>query len=382
MRILIVNDQFFAANNGMTISARRFAHALEEIGHDVRVASTGEPGDTPYRMEPFHLPFVDGIIIAQGMTFAKPNDDLLREAVAGADVVHLMTPFPLERHAMSVAQELGRPFTAGFHVQPENVSSSAHLKDVKFVNDDLYAAFYRYFYRYCDLVHCPSEFIASQLREHGYKNRLVVISNGIDPDFHWRKSPKAPEYEGQFLVMMTGRYSIEKRQDVLIDAVALSRYADRIRLVLAGQGPRRDFLAKRAEKLPIPPVMRFFSKEELLGLLSQADLYVHAADIEIEAMACMEAFACGLVPVIADSPRSATPQFSLDERCLFPAGDPAALAERIDWWLSHPDERAEMERRYAESAKAYALPVCIRKAEAMFRQAVEDAAAGATQHFD
>ena len=34
-----------------------------------------------------------------------------------------------------------------------------------------------------------------------------------------------------------------------------------------------------------------------------SDLYVHAADVEIEAMSCMEAFAGGLVPVIANSPQ-------------------------------------------------------------------------------
>ena len=46
-------------------------------------------------------------------------------------------------------------------------------------------------------------------------------------------------------------------------------------------------------------------------------------------MSCMEAFAGGLVPAIANSPKSATPQFALDERSLFPAGDSAALAEKI-----------------------------------------------------
>lgn len=83
-----------------------------------------------------------------------------------------------------------------------------------------------------------------------------------------------------------------------------------------------------------------------------ADLYVHTSDAEIEAMSCMEAFACGLVPVIADSPRSATPQFALDERSLFPAGDADALAERIDWWIEHPQEREEMEHRYADHASS------------------------------
>ena len=49
--------------------------------------------------------------------------------------------------------------------------------------------------------------------------------------------------------------------------------------------------------------------------------YTHLDVYKRQAMSCMEAFACGLVPVIADSPRSATPQFALDERSLFPAGD-------------------------------------------------------------
>lgn len=103
-----------------------------------------------------------------------------------------------------------------------------------------------------------------------------------------------------------------------------------------------------------------------------ADLYVHTSDAEIEAMSCMEAFACGLVPVIADSPRSATPQFALDERSLFPAGDSDALAQRIDWWIEHPEERKDMELRYAEHAKQYALEKSIEQTEEMFRMAIEE----------
>ena len=372
MNILIVNDQFFSANNGMTISSRRFAECLRRDGYNVRIASTAAPGQTPYRMETYHLPVFDNLVTAQGMAFALPDDAVLREAVEWADVVHLYVPFALERHALRIAQELGKPYTAAFHVQPENISSSIHLKDAGFVNSGIYEGFYRYFYRYCDLVHCPSEFIAGELRRHGYHNRLVVISNGIDPDFHYQRREKDPEFEGQFLIMMTGRYSIEKRQDVLIEAIARSRYASRIRLVLAGQGPRRAFLERCAKKLPVPPVLRFFPKDELIRLLSQADLYVHAADIEIEAMACMEAFATGCVPVIADSPRSATPQFALDSRSLFPAGDADALAERIDYWLSHPENRCVMGQRYAESAAPYALAHCVHQAEEMFETAVRE----------
>ena len=83
-------------------------------------------------------------------------------------------------------------------------------------------------------------------------------------------------------------------------------------------------------------------------------------------------FAKALVPIIADSPRSATPQFALDENSLFPAGDSAALARKIDWWIAHPEEREKMERRYAEHAKQYALERSIEQTEEMFRQAIAE----------
>ncbi len=123
---------------------------------------------------------------------------------------------------------------------------------------------------------------------------------------------------------------------MLIEACAKCRHAHEIQVILAGKGPLEKKYRHLAEKLPNPVVMEFYEPERLLEILHMADLYVHTSDAEIEAMSCMEAFACGLVPVIADSPRSATPQFALDERSLFPAGDADALAQRIDWWIEHP----------------------------------------------
>ena len=83
--------------------------------------------------------------------------------------------------------------------------------------------------------------------------------------------------------------------------------------------------------------------------------------------------ASGLVPVIADSPLSATPQFALDGRSLFPADDAAALARKIDYWLENGAEREAMGRRYAESAARYRLASSAQKAEEMFHEAIAEA---------
>ena len=48
MKILIVIDQFDDANNGTTISAKRFAEGLIDLGHEVYVVSTGKPNENKY----------------------------------------------------------------------------------------------------------------------------------------------------------------------------------------------------------------------------------------------------------------------------------------------------------------------------------------------
>lgn len=105
-----------------------------------------------------------------------------------------------------------------------------------------------------------------------------MISNGIDGDFVYRKAEKSPELADKFVILNIGRFSNEKRQDILIEAAARSKYADRIQLVFAGQGPNQKKYEQLAEKLPHAPIMRFFTKAELMDIMAMSDLYVHAAD--------------------------------------------------------------------------------------------------------
>lgn len=57
-------------------------------------------------------------------------------------------------------------------------------------------------------------------------------------------------------------------------------------------------------------------------------------------ISCLEAISCGLVPVISNSPRCATKAYALTARSLFQFDSPKDLADKIDWWLDHPQERA------------------------------------------
>ncbi len=214
--------------------------------------------------------------------------------------------------------------------------------------------------------------MADQLVRHGYKAKLHAISNGVADNFVYTKNAKPAELQDSFVLLMIGRLSKEKRQDVLIKAVSESRYADKIQLIFAGKGPQKERYKHLAANLTHNPIFTFCTQEELIKIISYSDLYVHTADAESEAIACIEAFSCGLIPIIADGEQSATPQFALDERSLFTAGKPKSLAEKIDYWLDNPEERKKQELVYAEYGKEFAHETCVQKMIRMFEEEISD----------
>jgi len=373
MKILIVIDQYDGANNGTTISARRFVENLRKRGNEVRVISTGKKDENKYTVKKIRLfPVANWIVTSQGMIFARANKKKLEEAIAWADIVHFYMPFFLSIKGMKIAQKMKKPMTAAFHVQPENITYTIGLGKKEKVNDKIYTIFRDSFFNQFRHIHCPSNFIASELIKHNYTAKMHVISNGIEPEWQYRKEEKPETLKDKIVITMVGRLSGEKRQDLLIDAVGKSKYADKIQLIFAGKGPKQAKYEKQSESLQNKPIFNFYPNEELRKILGYTDLYVHTSDAEIEAISCIEAIATGLVPVIAKSDKSATSQFALDERSKFEAGDSSDLANKIDYWLDHPEERKEMEEKYAEHAKQYGIAESMKKIEQMFKEEMNE----------
>ena len=373
MNIVLAIDQYDIGNNGTTMSSRNLVNALREKGHNVRILGMGTEGEDKFVLPELHIPLATPIAHSQGMAFAKPVEETIRAALKGADVVHFYMPFlPLAVKTKKIAEEMGIATTAAFHVQPENITYNCGLSRSKAAPERIYEYFKKHYYEGYKHVHCPSKFIASELKRHNYSAKLHVISNGVDNCFTYTKNEKPEELKDKFSILMIGRLSKEKRQDLLIEAAALSKYSDKIQLFFAGKGPKASKYEKLGEKLKNKPDFSFYTKEELKYKMSTCDLYVHPADVEIEAISCIEAFSTGLVPVISASDKSATGQFALDDRSLFKPGDAQDLANKIDYWIEHPVEREQMGHAYSKHGEQFRLSHCATMMEEMFYEAIED----------
>lgn len=373
LTIALVMDTIGNKGNGTSNSALQYAHELERQGHHVRLVGIGAP-EYPARVS--HVPLVSWVAAKQQMQFAEPSETLFRTAFRGADVVHIYLPFRFGRHALKAARAMGIPVTAGFHLQPENVTYSAGpLKYVPGISSFLYWLFRVWLYRNVGHIHAPTEMIAGQLRAHGYKAKLHVISNGYTARFTSKRQRVAGESTPvPFRIVASGRLTHEKDHITLIKAIARCRHAKDIELTICGTGPLQRYLRFRAHRLLHRPAsIGFHRNADMPALLRSCDLFVHPSIVDIESLSVIEGMASGLVPVIASSELSAAGQFALLDESLFPVRDVAALAQRIDWWIDHPQELAVWGERYAKHTKEhYSVEASVAKFVDMERETIAD----------
>lgn len=386
MKILFVLECANQLTNGTSSSCLRFAEELEKKGHEVSIIGydhiTNGGWHRYYGLPKYKMPFADGAIVKDGFLLCKMVYKTIEEAIIGQDLVHLFLPFKLSNVCRLYAQKHGVAVTTAMHIVPQNCTAAIHLGWSKLINGIILLSFKRYLFNQVRYIHCPSPMAARLMDKFHFKNSEArVISNGVIPFFHTIPVQRPKEYQDKFIVCMSGRLADEKRQDLIIKAVARSKYNDRIQVILCGQGPNKDRYLKLAKKLANPIQIKFCSYEELREIMNYIDLYIHASDYEIEGIAAMEAITCGAVPLISDHPYCATKDFALDqEHCLFKHGSPKDLQRKIDWFYENPEELQRLRGLYLKDAPKYALANQVDALEQMFLDAYQEQKEGKDLH--
>lgn len=370
MKIAVVCDVYGKENNGTAVVTYNLIRFLESEGYDVRIlcadqASKGKPNH--YVVPNLNLgKHLNAYVAKIGVSLAKPDKKIIREALEGVDAVHIMVPLPLGMSTIKIAKKMGLPVTAGFHIQAENITAYFKLNRSKLANKLANRFIYNHLYRHVDAIHYPTKLVRDSFESGiGRSTPGYVISNGVHAYVQKRETEKPVELNDKIVILSTGRYSTEKNQETLIKAISHSKYKDKIQLILAGEGQKEKYYRRLATGLPNEPIFKFYSRTEIIDVLNYADMYVHPAIIELEGISCLEAITCGKLTVVSDSKLSAPKNFAVDEKCVFRAGDEKDLARTIDYWLDHPEERRECEEEYLHSAVGFDQHECMIRMERM-----------------
>ncbi|HEX3771848.1 MAG TPA: glycosyltransferase [Polyangiaceae bacterium] len=372
MRIAFVADTLQGWIGGGIVAGRHLVERLRR-DHEVVVLGADVEGPGVVKLPGFRVPL--RAMEAMAFTMAWPDRARIRAAVARADVVHLHFPFWVSFVALAEARAAGVPAVAAFHVQPENMLYNIGVRSPALSRAG-YRLWVRHFYNLADAVLCPSPFAEDRLRQYGLTAPAHVVSNGASPDLR-KRSLRSVARGPKKTILAVGRLAPEKRVDLIIDAVARSRYRDRIELVIAGAGPLEAKVRAWAAKLPHVEV-GFLERERLEELFNTADLFVHASEVELEGIAVLEAMSLGLPALVADSADSAAAGFALDDRFLFRSGDAASLAAKIDALFDDPRVLDEAQARSIRAAERYDFGRGVDQVVEVYRSLAREGAAASS----
>ncbi len=160
----------------------------------------------------------------------------------------------------------------------------------------------------CDATFVAGRWMADKLRAHGMQ-RVVCLPFGIErsrftPDARdpgVRAALLGPGPEGAALLVGVGRFAVEKRWDIVLDAFALVRREREAVLVLYGDGPERAAMEARVRGRDDVRFLGFEKdRAKLAAALASADALVHGCPHETFGFAIAEAMSVGLPVVVPD----------------------------------------------------------------------------------
>jgi glycosyltransferase involved in cell wall biosynthesis len=362
MKVLVFNT--FTQLGGSQIAANRVAAGLSERGHDVRLAflyakdafdtllphdvmlDTARPGLAGYlRIAARTFAYVrrerpDAILSFLPLASVIAQGAGLMTGVPGRVVSYRTTldsAHPVMRW-LDVACAWGRVYTSAIFVA-EAVKATA--------------------------PHHPAGFLA----------RSAVVHNGL-----WDFAPSPlgrPEARARFgepadafTLVAVGRLHAQKNNQVLIRTMA---GLPDCRLLIAGDGPEREALARLVEETGTADRVRFLgsvARADVPHLLAAADVLVHGSLFEGQSNTVLEALAAGLPVVVHDIPEQREVLQDAAGRVygtLVPVDDVPAWQRAIRRLKDDPAARSEAARLAVERSRAFTFGAMIDGFERVLR---------------
>lgn len=316
LRVALFTEAYSPIVSGVTVATRALVDGLRARGHVVDVFTPRHPDQPAHepgtrRLPSLFLPVPGWIPLSLPLT-----SKVLGRIASGAhyNVVHAQHPFTLGRAARALARRQNAPLVATIHTQYEQYVHYWSLWPTP--ARALVRRLLRQFCDSCDGVTTVAGGMADILRSYGVRPDLpvAVIPNTLGNAQALLSADGAGVREelgfcaNDTLLLSVSRLAREKNLLFLLDALAPLLAAGAgppLRLVLAGDGPLRPVLERRARVLGLPPqCVRFLGTvphEQTPRLYAAADLFLLSSVSEVNPLVLREALAAGTPVVAVDS---------------------------------------------------------------------------------
>jgi len=124
------------------------------------------------------------------------------------------------------------------------------------------------------------------LKKLGYKEKTILIPNGVDPQvFKPAQSKQSP-----YLILTIGRLTYQKNHQLLLKAVDLSEFKQKIKLIIIGQGKLQQSLQSQAKNLNINlKIIPSLPHNQLIKWYQKASIFTLTSSIEGQPKVLLEA---------------------------------------------------------------------------------------------
>lgn len=356
-RVLLVTG---LVTGGVGSHVHQVALGLRARGHDVRVAC-------PVEVDELFGLSEAGLDVTHVVVGSRPNPrtdltalGILRDLARDVEVVHAhgVRAGSLVCLAGSAASRRAVPVVVTVHNAPPHARAAAVV----------HAGLERTVAARAALVLAVSPDLRERMTARGAvrtDHAVVAAPEATAPSADGRERRRAElgvPPDG-ILALTVGRLAQQKGLDTLVEAATQFRdTCPQVRVVVAGEGPRRGALESLIAERALPMTL-LGRRSDVPDLLAAADLAVSAARWEGQPVWLQEALHAGLPVVATDAGGTRT---VLGGAARFvPVGDAAGLAEQIAALAGDPAERARM--REVAAARADQLPGGDQAVEALER---------------
>ncbi len=377
LKIVMFSNNYLPFIGGVTISIKRLAEGLRNLGHQVYIfAPQYRKSDYGKYREEAHIYRFKPLFYYKKSNLTIPIPNIFsanmkkKFLTLKPDIVHFHHPYWMGNISLKWAKKYNIPTVLTYHTRLELYSHNLPVFNNLF-SGKIPHELIKNFANQCDVIIAPTTTAKEYLRNLGVGKIIEIIPTGID--FSSYNSPKKDiallkkkyHRDCDIILFSVSRLSKEKNLYFLLNGIKYLAENTTIsfKTLIAGDGPEREGMLEfiKHNKLEEKVILLgSVSPDEISKYFMLADIFVFTSKSETQGMVLLEAMA-GKTPIVAirssgidDIVKNGFNGFKTEE-------DVAKWAEKVMDLMENPESLLQFSENALNFSKSYSKEVIAEK---------------------